>query len=82
MPSTKKRINLTISDELLARIVAYKEKSGIDTVTSACTQLIVQRLNSLEENEAMMKAINSMSMEKLNEMALIGLKQIKETGEL
>ena len=44
MPSDKKRINLTIPDELYVRLQAYKNEQGISSDARACLQLIVQQL--------------------------------------
>ena len=41
MPSDKKRINLTVTDELYARIQEYKKEHGVSGDASACLQLIV-----------------------------------------
>ena len=49
MSSDKKRINLTVPDELYARLQAYRKETGALTDAGACLQLIVQRLNGLEK---------------------------------
>ena len=49
MPSDKKRINLTIPDEIYERLQAYKNETGIVNDATACLQLIVQQL-FLREN--------------------------------
>ena len=49
MSSDKKRINLTVPDELYARLQAYGKETGALTDAGACLQLIVQRLNGLEK---------------------------------
>ena len=46
MPSDKKRINLTIPDEIYERLQAYKNETGIVNDATACLQLIVQQLNA------------------------------------
>ena len=63
MPSDKKRINLTIPDELYVRLQAYKNEQGISSDASACLQLIVQQLNGLEQSKAMLRLINNCSVE-------------------
>ena len=42
MPSDKKRVNLTIPDDLYQRIQEYKQRQGVTNDASACLQLIVQ----------------------------------------
>lgn len=49
MPSDKKRINLTVPDELYARLQAYRKETGAPTDAGACLQLLVQRLNDIEK---------------------------------
>ena len=46
MPSTKKRVNLTIPGAVYDQLQAYKSRNGITTDASACLQLIVQQLSS------------------------------------
>ena len=82
MPTTKKRINLAVSDEIYERIVEFKKKHGIDTDAAACVQLIIQQLNSLDETESMMKVISNFSIDQLTELSKIGLQKIKESGQL
>lgn len=46
MPTDKKRINLTVSDEVYECLQIYKKTFGIYTDAGACLQLIRQRLNA------------------------------------
>lgn len=80
MPSTKRRINLTISDELYDRIQDYKTRFGISNDAGACLQLIVQQLNNLEQAEAMIKFINSSTLEQLSEISNEGFQAIKQAN--
>lgn len=48
MPTTKQRINLAVSDDLYARIQAYKKHKGIYFDTSACIQLMTQMLDIVD----------------------------------
>ena len=81
MPSDKKRINLTIPDELYVRLQAYKNEQGISSDASACLQLIVQQLNGLEESKAMLRLINNCSVEQLNKLSMEGLTLTKSVLE-
>ena len=81
MPSGKKRINLTIPDELYARLQAYKDEQGISSDASACLQLIVQQLNGLEQSKAMLRLINNCSVEQLNKLSMEGLTLTKSVLE-
>ena len=81
MPSHKKRINLTIPDELYVRLQAYKNEQGISSDASACLQLIVQQLNGLEQSKAMLRLINNCSVEQLNKLSMEGLTLTKSVLE-
>ncbi len=81
MPSDKKRVNLTIPDELYARLQAYKDEQGISSDASACLQLIVQQLNGLEQSKAMLRLINNCSVEQLNKLSMEGLTLTKSVLE-
>lgn len=75
---TKKRITLTISDELNAQLQEYKAKNGITSDASACIQLIIRQLQSQANAEAMLKLVQNLSMEKLMELSQEGLQYTKE----
>lgn len=47
MPTTNKRINLTVPDELYQRLKAYMVENGFISDATACRQLITKQLNSL-----------------------------------
>ena len=81
MPSDKKRINLTIPDELYVRLQAYKNEQGISSDASACLQLIVQQLNGLEQSKAMLRLINNCSVKQLNKLSMDGLTLTKSVLE-
>lgn len=48
MPSDKKRINLTVPDEVYQRLQAYMARNGIYQDATACMQLMILRLNAEE----------------------------------
>ena len=48
MPSDKKRINLTIPDNIYQQLQTFKADNGITNDATACLQLIVQQLNAQE----------------------------------
>lgn len=77
MPSTNKRINLTIPDELYARIVSYKEENGIMNDTNACYQLIIQQLNAYDNMKSMNKIIRNMTLEEMKNISADGLSILK-----
>lgn len=78
MPSTKKRINLTIPDEVYQQLRRYMEENGITGDASACLQLIVQQLRAQENSKAVMRLLQSLSVEQLQNAANSGIQQTKE----
>ena len=75
MPSDKKRVNLTIPDDLYQRIQEYKQRQGVTNDASACLQLIVQQLNGLEQSQTMLRLLNSLSVDQIMELSRDGLKK-------
>ena len=55
MPSLKKRINLTIPDNIYERIQVYKENNGLTNDATACLQLIVRQLNAEKDSRTMLE---------------------------
>ena len=78
MPSTKKRINLTVPDALYERIQQYKEKQGILNDASACMQLVTQQLQAQEQNEMMTNLLRTMSMEQVLSITTDGMEALKK----
>ena len=76
MPTTNKRINLTVSDPVYARIEAYKIKNGISSDAAACLQLIVRQLDSIDNAERMMQMVMRFSPEELQELSKLGADEL------
>lgn len=81
MPSTKRRINLTIPDEIYERLQAYKSKNGIPSDATACLQLIVQQLSAQEQSAAMLKALQNLTMEQIQQINNEGLGYLKSYAD-
>ena len=81
MPSDKKRINLTVTDELYARIQEYKKEHGVSGDASACLQLIVQQLNKLENSKVMLQLLRNCSVEQLTAISQEGFTELKNAVE-
>lgn len=77
MPTIKKRINLTIPDDVYDRLQTYKLKYGLSSDATACLQLIVQQLNGLERTELMLNYISQNSVETLSHISNEGLSMLK-----
>lgn len=77
MPTTNKRINLTIPDNVYERLVTYKQKNGITSDSSACLQLIVRQLDSIAQGEQMMQLVSRFSVDELKQISNVGFDIIK-----
>ncbi len=73
MPTEKRRVNLTIPEDVYQRLQVYKASNGILNDATACYQLIVQQLKSQEVNAAMLKVLQSLSNEQLAAMSQKGI---------
>lgn len=78
MPSTKKRVNLTIPDDIYARLHEYMAENGLVNDATACLQLIVQQLNSQKNAKIIMSYLQNTSLEQLQNIASEGAVQAKE----
>ncbi len=78
MPSTNKRINLTVPEELYTRLKAYMVKNGFTSDATACLQLITKQLNGEEKMQAMFSLIQNMNMETLQQLSTEGFTFIKQ----
>lgn len=78
MPSDKKRINLTVPDEIYEKLQRYKEENGLTNDATACLQLIVQQLKAQENTKMMMKLLETMSAEQFRKLSDEGLELMKE----
>ena len=77
MPTINKRINLTIPDNIYERLLAYKQKNGITSDSSACLQLIDRQLDSIAEGEKMMELMSKFSLDELKQISDLGLSELK-----
>ena len=78
MPTIKKRINLTVPDELYEKLQDYKQKHGIESDASACLQLVTQQLKAAEQSEAMLDFIKNSNMEQLMQLSKEGFTFMKQ----
>ena len=77
MPTDKKRVNLTIPEDVYARLQAYRTKYAIATDAGACLQLIIRQLDSIANGEQMMQMMSRFNMDELKELSDIGLASLK-----
>ena len=81
MPSTKKRINLTVPDSVYEQLQVYKEQNGLSNDATACLQLIVQQLKAQEENKLMKQIMQRFSADQLLRLTKEGYDYYKEVME-
>lgn len=81
MPSTKKRVNLTIPDDTYERIQDYKIKNGLESDATACLQLIVQQLNGLEKTEQLLGFIQKSRLDQLMQVSKEGFDTLKQLAD-
>ena len=78
MPSDKKRINLTVPDDVYALLQQYKKDACISNDATACLQLIIQQLKAEAGKQAFMKLFSNLSLEQLQQISNEGLSVMKD----
>lgn len=77
MPSTKKRINLTVPDNIYQQLQTYKIENGLESDATACLQLVVRQLKAEENAKNFQAMIRSMTEEQLQEISSMGVAYTK-----
>ena len=78
MPSDKKRINLTIPDNIYQQLQTFKADNGITNDATACLQLIVQQLKAQENEKLIRRLINGTSIEQLRRLNSEGIALLEQ----
>lgn len=78
MPSQKKRINLTVPDNIYEEIQKYKAEFGLFNDATTCLQLIVQQLRAYENGKRMSELIRNTPIETLQQISNEGFSFVKE----
>lgn len=78
MPTSNKRVNLTLTDDIYERLQEFKKKNGIISDATACLQLVVLQLQAQETNEQLLSLMKNMSLDQLNEISSEGFSFIKD----
>lgn len=81
MPSDKKRINLTVSDEIYEQLQEFKQKNGISNDAGACLQLITKQLKAQREMESMLEIVKKFSIDDLQQFSSEGLAIVKRAAD-
>lgn len=82
MPSTNKRVNLTLTDEIYQRLQVYKTKNGILNDATACLQLVVRQLNSIDQTETIFDTLRKMTPEDFALVSNEGLTAMKQMADM
>lgn len=82
MPTTNKRINITMSDPLYERLLKFKEKQGISSDAGACLQLINMQLTAFEQSEQMMSLLSRFSPEEIMDMSVRSTEVLKSIVDI
>ena len=78
MPSNKKRINLTVPDNIYEALQQYKDENGLSSDATACLQLIVQQLKSRENSKVLFKFMRELPLETIMQGTKDGYLQLQE----
>lgn len=81
MPTTNKRINLTVPAHIYERIDTYKAKNGIASDAAACLQLIVRQLDGMDNADKMMQMVMRFTPEELQKISTLGVQEINRLRE-
>ena len=76
MPTDKKRVNLTIPDDVYERIARFRKKNSIPSDAGACLQLIQRQLDAIDQTEEMMKMVRQFTPDDLRQINDIGMNQL------
>ena len=82
MPTTNKRINLTVPAPLYEKIQEFKAEQGITSDASACIQLINQQLRGLENMKTMFGLMSKLNNDQLMQLTQEGYDTLREEGIL
>lgn len=76
MPTEKKRVNLTIPEDVYERLANFRKKNSIPSDAGACLQLIQRQLDSIDQMEEMMKMVRQFTPDDLRKINDIGMNQL------
>ena len=76
MPTEKKRVNLTIPEEVYERIINFRKKNSIPSDAGACLMLIQRQLDSIDHAEEMMRMVRQFTPDDLRKINDFGMNQL------
>ena len=77
MPSDKKRINLTVPEDIYQDLQEFKSENGISNDASACLQLVICQLRAEKNSKVMLDVMRKFSPEELERFSAEGLRTLK-----
>ena len=77
MPSDKKRINLTVPEDIYQDLQEFKSENGISNDASACLQLVIRQLRAENNSKVMLDTMRKFSPEDLERISAEGLRAWK-----
>ena len=77
MPSDKKRINLTVPEDIYQDLQEFKSENGISNDASACLQLVIRQLRAEKNSKVMFDTMRTFSPEDLERISAEGLRAWK-----
>ena len=77
MPSDKKRINLTVPEDIYQDLQEFKAENGISNDASACLQLVIRQLRAEKNSKVMLDTMRKFSPEDLERISAEGLRAWK-----
>lgn len=78
MPSTKKRINLTVPDTVYQQLRAYMEENAIENDATACLQLVRLQLKAQKNGRLMFDMLRKAPLDQLTQISAGGLQFVKD----
>ena len=82
MPTTNKRINITIPEQVYDRLQNYKQKNGVTSDAAACLQLVIRQLDSIENGERMMQMVSRFTEEELQHLTSLSVPFVKQLADM
>ena len=81
MPTTKKRVNLSLPDAVYEQLQKYKEQYGITNDATACLQLVVQQLKANEQTQLLIKMFMALSADEVAKLSADGSRALRKMLE-
>ena len=81
MPTKKKRVNLSIPEDVYEKLQEYKAEFSLDNDATACLQLVRQQLKAHDEQKIYRQLFRTLTPEQLQQLSSLGVSQIKAAAD-